>query len=40
MSIPLLILGAVLLLIAIICAIVAWNSEGRLAAIPLKPSLN
>lgn len=30
---PLLILGVVLLIIAVICGLVAWNSEGRLAAI-------
>ena len=38
MSIPLLILGAVLLLVALVCALVAWNSEGRLAAIRDAPS--
>ena len=32
MSMLLIGVGAVLLLIAIICAIVGWNSEGRLAA--------
>jgi hypothetical protein len=37
MSILLLILGAVLLLSALICAIVGWNSEGRLAAISEIP---
>ena len=35
---PLLILGVVLLIIAIICAIIAWNSEGRLAAIRAAPT--
>ena len=33
MSIPLLILGVVLLAIAVACAAAAWSSEGRLAAI-------
>jgi hypothetical protein len=33
MSMLLIITGAVLLLVAIVCAIVGWNSEGRLVAI-------
>src|SRR5262245_44388377 len=38
MSILLLVLSAILLLTAIICAIVGWNSEGRLAAIKDAPT--
>jgi E3 Ubiquitin ligase len=38
MSTPLLILGAILLLVAVVCALVGWNSEGRLAALRDVPT--